>query len=76
MAQLDNCFRNVLTETIPQGGFGRNLTATEVKILRTNGIKATKNWVVIRKVFDIDGIGLLYSPARGGGYNNESVEVL
>ena len=65
----------ILRRPIPQGGFGRSLTETECRALRAKGVSCSRRWIVVRRVFDINSLGILYYPAPGGGYNNAGVWV-
>lgn len=65
----------ILRSPIIQGGFGRNLTSTEVRDLRSRGIRCSEGWVVVRYASDIPDVGRLYKPAPLGGYNDAKIRV-
>ena len=64
----------ILNKPIPQGGFGRRLTSSEIKKIRANGWKCGKNWIVVR-AYDSSSAGIVYSPCKTGGFNHAGIYV-
>lgn len=65
----------ILNSPISRGGFGRNLTSAECRALRALGWTVSERYHVVRQVSDIDRLGIIYSPARGGGMNHAGIYV-
>lgn len=65
----------ILNSHIPQGGFGRPLTSTELASLRAVGWTVSRGWHVIRQVSDIPNLGIVYKPARGSGMDHAGIYV-
>ncbi len=62
----------ILSKPIPEGGFGRSLTSTEVRKLRACGVpKVSTRCVVVQA--GAPHIGTLYRPNTGGGLANAYV---
>lgn len=66
---------DILNSPISRGGFGRHLTSAECRALRALGWTVSERYVVVRQVGDIDHLGIIYSPARGGGMNHTGIYV-
>lgn len=64
----------VLNSTIPQGGFGRNLTEGECSRLRKLGHKISRRWIVVR-AFDSSELGILYHPVKPSGFSHAGIYV-
>jgi hypothetical protein len=64
----------ILTRSIPAGGFGRSLTATECRRLRAQGYRLSRRWIVVRHA-DRDHLGIVYQPSRRGGYDHAGIYV-
>jgi len=65
----------ILNSPISRGGFGRNLTSAECRALRALGWTVSERYVVVRQVSDIDRLGIVYYPARDGGYSHAGIYV-
>jgi len=65
---------SVLNSSIPQGGFGRNLTSTECKKIRSYGYSCSEKWIVVR-AFDSPSYGIVYKPSKNGGYDHTGIYV-
>jgi len=65
---------NVLTKTIPSGGFGRNLTSHECRKIRKAGLSCSPRWIVVSS-FDSESVGILYYPSRQSGFDKARVLV-
>jgi hypothetical protein len=67
-------WHSVLKSRIPLGGFGRHLTRSECTALRQLGIRCSESWVVVR-YHNAAFSGVVYRPARNGGYDHAGVYV-
>jgi hypothetical protein len=65
----------ILRSPIPTGGFGRKLTSTERRDLRSSGVAAKLGGIVIRSSSDAEWRGYVYNPAKGGGYSSLNATV-
>ena len=58
----------ILNSRIPAGG--RNLTSTECRALRANGIPCSEHYIIMPYAPNINHGGPLYKPAKMGGLEN------
>lgn len=59
----------VLRSVVPAGGYGRSLTATELRGLRAAGVTAPRGSIVLR-AHGLEHRGHLYRPITSGGYSS------
>jgi hypothetical protein len=64
----------ILCSDIPMGGFGRELTSHELKLLRAAGCSLSSSSIVVRD-YDSPNMGSIYEPAKGGGFNRSGISV-
>ena len=65
----------VLRKPIPVGGFGRTLTSTECRDLRTLGWSCSTSWIVVRQVSNMPHLGIVYQPGHERGYSHAGIYV-
>ena len=62
-------FLPVLSRPIPSGGWGRPMTSTERRRLRSLVRWPVSERIRVLRACDSPSRGVLYVPARGGGYD-------
>lgn len=66
---------SILRSLIPAGGFGRELTSTEIRAARRAfpGTPVSNAAIVVQDCADYRGI--IYNPQQGGGYSHSGIVV-